>query len=156
MKRKLKSIAAGFAAGLAIAAAAAQAGEAQTHAQHQQHQAQPATPPAGQHQGMQHGGMMMDPAMHQQMMERMRQCHDTMSTMMRRMEEMDSRHGTASQQHGAPPQGQHQGMQQGGMMDPAIHQQMMERMRQCHDTMSTMMRHMEEMRPRHGTPNRQP
>ena len=38
----------------------------------------------------------------------------------------------------------------------AMHQQMMERMRQCHDTMSTMMRHMEEMGARHRTPNPQP
>jgi hypothetical protein len=104
MKYNLKSIAAGFAAGLAVAAVAAQAGqtsEAQSHVQHQQAQTQTqkqtATPPPGQHQGMQHGGMM-DPAMHQQMMERMRQCHDTMSTMMRHMEEMGARHGTPNPQ----------------------------------------------------------
>ena len=96
MKYNLKSIAAGFAAGLAVAAVAAQAGqtsEAQPHAQHQQEQTQKATPPQGQHQGMQHGGMM-DPGMHQQMMERMRQCHATMATMMRHMEETGARHGT--------------------------------------------------------------
>lgn len=100
MKYNLKSITTGFAAGLAVAAVAAQAGqtsEAQSHAQHQQAQKQTATPPPGQHQGMQHGGMM-DPAMHQQMMERMRQCHDTMSTMMRHMEEMGARHGTPNPQ----------------------------------------------------------
>ena len=102
MKYNLKSIAAGFAAGLAVAAVAAQAGqtsEAQSHAQHQQAQTQTqtATPPQGQHQGMQPGGMM-DPAMHRQMMERMRQCHDTMSTMMRHMEEMGARHRTPNPQ----------------------------------------------------------
>lgn len=103
MKHNLKSIAAGFAAGLAVAAVAAQAGQssqAQPHAQHQQAQphAQHQQAQQGPHQGMQQGGMMMDPAMHQQMMERMRQCHETMSTMMRHMEEMGRRHGAPSQQ----------------------------------------------------------
>ena len=93
----IRSTVIGFAAGLAVAAAAAQAGQANhpdAHAQHQQAQAQGTQ---GQHEGMQHGGMM-DPAMHQQMMERMRQCHDTMSMMMRHMEEMGRGHGTPNHQ----------------------------------------------------------
>ena len=101
-KFNLKSIAIGFAAGLAVAvaAAAAQAGQSvaqQPPAEHAHGQAQDAAPQHGQDQATQHGGMM-DPAMRQQMMERMRQCHETMSTIMRHIEEMDSRDGEANRQ----------------------------------------------------------
>lgn len=109
-KFDIKSIAVGFAAGLAVAAAGAQAGQGgaeQPPAEHahgqaqdaapQHGQEQDATPQHGQEQSGQHGGMM-DPAMRQQMMERMRQCHETMSTMMRHMEEMEGHAGGAHQQ----------------------------------------------------------
>lgn len=82
MRTNFKSTAIGFAAGLAIAAVAAQA------AQHSQH-----SPAATQQQPAQKGStdhrqMMADPAMHQQMMERMRQCRDTMSHMIEHMGQM--------------------------------------------------------------------
>ncbi len=81
MKIDVKSVSLGLAAGLAITAAAAQA--MQTHGQTHQTPA----PKAGQTmQGMDHQRMMADPAMRQQMMERMRQCRDMMSQMMSHME----------------------------------------------------------------------
>ena len=77
-----KSSAIGFAAGLAVAAMAAQA------AQHDQHSPPAAPQQPAQNGSMDHGRMMDDPAMHQQMMERMRQCRDTMSQMIGHMEQM--------------------------------------------------------------------
>lgn len=61
-------------------------------------------------------------------------------------------HGQAQTAPPAPGQA----MPQGGMMDPAMHRQMMERMHQCHETMAMMMRHMEDMGPRHAQPSQRP
>jgi len=84
MRTNLKSATIGFAVGLAIATAAAQAAQHNEHsAAHPQHQ------PA-QKSSTDEGRMTGDPAMHQQMMERMRQCRDTMSHM---IETMDRMHG---------------------------------------------------------------
>lgn len=81
MKIDFRSAALGIVGGLAISAAAAQA--TQTHGQTHQ----PSAPKAGQPmQSMDHQRMMADPAMRQQMVERMRQCRDMMSQMMSHME----------------------------------------------------------------------
>ena len=88
----LKSAGLGLAAGLAITIAAAPAVQSQSQphdhkAGAQPSQSAPAQPMQNQNmQGMDHGRMMADPAMRQQMMERMRQCHETMSQMMAHME----------------------------------------------------------------------
>ena len=80
----IKSAGLGLAVGLTIAAAAAQAMQTQPH-DHQQ-----AGQPAGHGmQGMDHGGMMADPAMRRQMMERMRQCHEMMGQMMTHMQQSE-------------------------------------------------------------------
>lgn len=86
MRTNLKSTAIGFAAGLAIATAAAQA------AQHDQHSPAAAQQQPTQNAPMDHSQMMSDPAMHQQMIERMRQCRDTMSHMIEHMGQMHEEH----------------------------------------------------------------
>ena len=86
MKSNFKSAAIGFAAGLAIAAAAAQA------AQHNQHPPAATQPQPAQKGSMDHSQMMADPAMRQQMMERMGQCRDTMSRMIEHMGQMHEGH----------------------------------------------------------------
>ena len=82
MKSNFKSTAIGFAAGLAIATVAAQA------AQHDQHSPVAPQQQPAQKGSMDHSQMMANPAMRQQMMERMRQCRETMSHMMERMGQM--------------------------------------------------------------------
>ena len=86
MKSNFKSAAIGFAAGLAIAAVAAQA------AQHDQHSPAATQQQPAQKASMDHSRMMADPAMRQQMMERMRQCRDTMSHMVEHMGQMHEEH----------------------------------------------------------------
>lgn len=80
MKMNFKSTAIGFVLGLGLAAGTSQA------AQHAHAATAPAKPAPGP--GMDQMKMMTDPAMRQQMMERMRQCHDTMSHMMEHMDQM--------------------------------------------------------------------
>ena len=91
MKSNFKATAIGFAAGLAIAAVAAQATQHDQHAQHAPATATQGQPAPGAAMGQgQH--MMGDPAMHQQMMERMRQCRDTMTHMIDHMGQMHDQH----------------------------------------------------------------
>ncbi len=82
MKTNYKSAGLGFALGLAVAAAAAQA------AQHDQPSIAGTAQQQTQRAPMGNMQMMGDPAMRQQMMERMRGCRDMMTNMMDHMQRM--------------------------------------------------------------------
>ena len=101
MKSNFKSAAAGFAIGLAVAAAGAQGAVQATQHGHPTPTAQ--TPSADAIKGVERmkdmDAMMADPARRQKMMEHMGQCHEIMSMMMEHMKH----EGKMADQAPAPP-----------------------------------------------------
>ena len=81
MIKKLNSGAVGFALGIIAAGVAAQAAQPTQH----EHPTTPSTQAAPSHNMEQMHKMMADPAKHQEMMSRMAQCRDMMTTMMEHM-----------------------------------------------------------------------
>jgi hypothetical protein len=84
MNSNLRSGTIGFAFGIAAAAVAAQAAQQAQPSQHE-HQTAPSAQTAPAETMDQMHKMMADPAMHQQMMDRMAQCRDMMSMMIEHM-----------------------------------------------------------------------